>query len=308
MPHRPSRRLRPVAFVPAAFVPAAFVPAAFVPAALVLAALVATLTGLPTLDAHAQAGCANRPDGAGGVCDLASPDAQGVTVRGAFDRVGQARVYRFQVADEARTVQIYVGDLWYQVAVSLWRGAPDAEVPVDGMTACSSARGCLAESHRSERRVLQFLQPRSIVERLEPGTYALVVAASEDPGFDPNRGFTVRVALAPAACAIEGDARREFQLGLIVQPAAPRRADLMTFSAFVSPPYTDLFDFEWTLDGEPVSGSSPELMQRAVTQLPATPDGQHVVRVTARGARAYPDPDQPAVPTSLSAECTFSIR
>ena len=38
--------------------------------------------------------------------------------------------------------------------------------------------------------------------------------------------------------------------------------------------------------------------------------GDHTVRVTARGARPYPDPAQPSLPLNggtLSVECTFSV-
>ena len=272
-----------------------------------LALLAASCVFLPNDDARAQAGCGGRQEAAVAVCDLPPPDAQGVTVRGSFNRLGDLSVFRFRVADEASTVQIYVGDLWYQVAVSLWRSGQAPGDPGAGALACGSSRDCLIEAPRSERRVLQFLEPKSIVERLEPGSYAIVVAPGEDLGFDPNRAFTVRVALTPATCALEADRRGEYRLGLVVRPGAPRRADLLTFNAFVSPPYNDLFDFEWTLDGEPVSGSSPEIVQRAVSQLGGAPDGQHTVRVTARGARAYPDPDQPAIPPTISAECTFRV-
>ena len=272
-----------------------------------LTACVAFSWLLAPAEARAQVACGDRQAGVA-VCELPSLDAQGVTVRGSFDAVGQTRVYRFAVADEASTAQIYVGDLWYQVSVSLWQGGQGADDPGAGTTACSASRGCLAEAHRSERRVLQFLQPKSIVERLEPGSYALVVSASDDPSFDPSRGFTVRVALAPAACAVESDRRGEYQVGLIVRPATPRPGSLLSFSAFVSPPFGDLFDFEWTLDGEPLAEVTPGLAQQPVSQLAATGDGQHVIRVTARGARAYPDPDQPAVPPTVTVECTFRVE
>ena len=48
-----------------------------------------------------------------------------------------------------------------------------------------------------------------------------------------------------------------------------------------------------------------------VAGLPSTPGGQHTVKVIARGARVYPDPDQPHTPLdggTLATECRFVVQ
>jgi hypothetical protein len=84
---------------------------------------------------------------------------------------------------------------------------------------------------------------------------------------------------------------RKFQIGLSIQPEQAEIGPftLMTFTAFVSPPYTDLFDFHWELDGQPASDTIGPTFQKPVAALSPTPDGQHTVRMTAVGAREYRD-------------------
>src|SRR5262249_2238196 len=137
---------------------------------------------------------------------------------------------------------------------------------------------------------------------------------AEDPqfarDFDPSRGFTIRIALNPPYCGLSPadvlvpslqdprvmTPRRPddalYQLGLDYEPDGDELGPfaLMTFNAFISPPYTDLFDFSWELDGAPVAGETTPVMQRATADLPKTPNGEHTIRVTAAGARRYPHP------------------
>jgi hypothetical protein len=76
----------------------------------------------------------------------------------------------------------------------------------------------------------------------------------------------------------------------------------MTFTATLNPPFTDLFDFDWTIDGQPFGDGS------AVAQLPRPSSGSHNVQVIARGARPYPDPTLPEFPPTLSASGSFEVR
>src|SRR5262249_49539145 len=86
---------------------------------------------------------------------------------------------------------------------------------------------------------------------------------------------------------------------------------LMTFNAYVSPPYTDLFDFTWALDGQPVAGVTDPVVQRPYSALKKTADGTHIVKLTATGARPYKDPTDsryeftPFDGGSVSATCVF---
>jgi hypothetical protein len=98
-----------------------------------------------------------------------------------------------------------------------------------------------------------------------------------------------------------------YQLALTIEPEAPGPFSLITFNAIVSPPYSDLFDFEWKIDGQTVPGAQTVTVQTAASNLPKLPGGEHTVRVIGRGAREYPDPDQPHIPPTLSVECAFKV-
>ena len=60
-------------------------------------------------------------------------------------------------------------------------------------------------------------------------------------------------------------------------------------------------------DGQPGPGANITTIQTPVAALAKTADGQHRVKVTAVGARPYPDPTQPSIPPTLVAECTFKV-
>jgi hypothetical protein len=249
--------------------------------------------------ARGQAMCAPEHDSFASACFLGTPDAQGVTVRDAINSPGQVRAYRFRVGPESAAAYIYLGDLWYDLAVALWRDAPDQ---VELQRAL-----LLAESRASERRVVQFVQPLLVVQQLEPGTYTVFVQAGNASSFDPSRGFTLRVALGPPVCDMQQDAAGLYQLALAYQPTQPTQFSLMTFNAFLSPPYSDLFDFDWEIDGQAIPGGPRETLQVAALDLGGVAGNEHRVRVTARGTRAYPDPDPQyrQNPPTLSVACTF---
>ena len=89
---------------------------------LVLVAAVLTTLSLAASPgtARGQDMCAQEHDSLASACVLGMPDAQGVTVRDSLDSPAQMRAYRFRVG-EAAAAYIYVGDLWYDLAVALWR-------------------------------------------------------------------------------------------------------------------------------------------------------------------------------------------
>ena len=91
-------------------------------------------------------------------------------------------------------------------------------------------------------------------------------------------------------------------MALAIEPNNPGVFSLMTFTATLNPPFTDLFDFSWTIDGQPFGDGS------AVVQLARPASGSHTVQVTARGARPYPDPTLPEFPPTLSASGSFEVR
>jgi hypothetical protein len=268
--------------------------------ALALLALVAGLAvwlGAPL--AWSQATCEGEYDSFGTACFLGVPDAQGVTVQSAITRAGQVRAYKFRSGPGPRAAHIYLGDLWYDLDVDLYRDPPD-ETQI--------ARWFITRAAETGQRVIQFQRPENIVQDLAPGTYTLFVHAGDGRAFDPARPFTVRIALGPPVCATERDPNGLYQLALTFDPREPTPSSLISFNAFVSPPYSDLFDFDWQLDGRPADDAARGTLQVAASDLPAGRGGQHRVSVTARGMREYPDPDPRFrhVPPTLSVECTFA--
>jgi hypothetical protein len=232
-------------------------------------------------------------------CFIGTPDAQGVTLRDRLDAPGQVRAYRFRVEPEPRAGYIYVGDLWFDVEVALWRDPPSA---------MELERALLVgESRTSERRALQFVRPQILVQQLEPGTYTLFVRAPDRDSVEPRRDFTVRVALGPPVCGMQQDPAERYHLGLSYPPTDLTPFSLLSFNAFLSPPYSNLFDFDWQIDGQPIPGEHRATVQVAVADLSNVPGNEHQVRVTARGVREYPDPDPRYrhVPPTLAVECTF---
>jgi hypothetical protein len=264
------------------------------PLLLVVAVL---LSVVPPSVARAQVACQGEYDSFTTACFLGAPDAQGVTLRDTIVRSGQVRAYKFRVGPGPRAAHLYLGDLWYDIDLYLYRDPPD-EVEI--------ARWFITRSAQTGARVIQFERPEIILHDLEPGTYTLFITAGDQRTFDPNRPFTVRLALGPPVCDTAGDTDTIYQLGLTFEPRRPTAFSLMSFNAFVSPPYTDLFDFEWQLDGRPMPQADRETLQVAAPDLPAT-RGDHRIRVTARGVREYPDPDPRfrTVPPTLTVECTF---
>ena len=80
----------------------------------------------------------------------------------------------------------------------------------------------------------------------------------------------------------------------------------MVLTAYVLPPFGDLFDFEWSVDRPAAAverAGHPDAGLRAGRRAVRS----HDLRVTARGIKPYPDPDQAEIPPSLSAGCALSM-
>ena len=257
----------------------------------------------------AEPGYARGPSGlpARAAFDLGTVRADGVTRTDALGSFEQANAYTFRVADGSSTVQLYVGDLWYDVEVLLWRGSA---LPADQaqwrLMPCDGAAGCLASAPASARRRVQLLQPKGLFESVEPGTYAVVVRPREEAEFSAWRPFTLRIAVTPPVCAISGDGEGRYQIALAMTPAHPRRAEPVTMTAYVLPPFGDLFEFEWSVDGRRLAATGPTAQSLASEREVGQATG-HDVRVVARGARPYPDPDQPEIPPTLSVACPLTM-
>jgi hypothetical protein len=128
------------------------------------------------------------------------------------------------------------------------------------------------------------------------------------PPVDPSGASGVSFAAA-TMCATQRASEGPYQLGLNVQPRQPTPFSLMTFNAILSPLVTDLFEFDWYVDGRPLTLGGSQIAQMAVRDLPSTPDGSHRVSVTARGVRDYPSPDPRfrPVPRTVTVECAFRV-
>jgi hypothetical protein len=256
--------------------------------------------------------------------DMGTPDEQGFTLADTLSNAAEKHGYYFSVPVRS-AASLYVGDQLFDLDLYLYRRGQCPPGSWEKLVRTWSAR--------SEQMVLQFVRPDEQIVNLDAGDYLLLVGHkyAEDPAyardFDPSRGFTIRVALNPPYCGLSpADVlspnpldpsvmmlRRPddalYQLGLNYQPDEQELNpfSLMTFDAFVSPPYTDLYDFTWELDGVTLPGETTPLIQTAATDLAQTADGVHKVRVTAIGAREYPHPTLSHIPPTLAVECAFRL-
>jgi hypothetical protein len=292
-----------------------------------LVALLIVIIAVPLVppDTIAQAQTAGCLPSRNLAADIGEPGQDGTTIEGQFAQVSDQGNWLFHLTSP-RSVYVYVGDQWYDLDLAILSLAEDKVV------ACWRVKKEEAISARTQRRIIQLIRPDDrILELLPPGDYLLLVRPAFDdiafvPDFDPGKKFTVRLATAPIACAVNppndevdpqypqlkrrrADEQNLYQLSVSYQPVQPGPFDLLTFNAVVSPPFTDLFDFEWQIDGQPVPDSNQPTIQAPVPALAQLPAGaQHQVSVTARGAREYPDPDQPSIPPTLTAGCSFQLK
>jgi hypothetical protein len=265
-------------------------------------------------------GCIPDPDQTR--IEMGTPDGQGNSLRIDFPDPSVSVGFHFTTTAPTASL-LYIGDEWYDLNLFLYaRGV------------CKGAgweKLIRAWSVRAEYRVIQFMRPNEQIVNLLAGEYVMVAQfdpASPQP-FDPVKGFTARVATASPYCGLDPQDELQpnpaapsimvprrpdqalYQLGMSIDPPNEDNRvpfTLMSFGAFLSPPYTDLFDFSWTFDGEPLQlDPSAFLYQVPVEALPKTPGNQHTVKVTAIGARYYPDPSLTHLPPTLTVSCNFKI-
>lgn len=225
--------------------------------------------------------------------------------------------YIFSVK-EPGTAFVYVGDQWYNLNLGLFSAKY-------GEIGCWSIEG-RGSSNTAERRRIQFVRPDERAIAVEPGDYMLTVRAGDAMGFDASKEFTVRIAVGPTVCALQpanipmpeakGMTMKPenpdlFQIGVAFTPdeSALGPFALMTFTGFLSPPYSDLFDFSWEIDGRVVSNE--QIYQVPYAQIPKGPLGFHSVKLNVKGAREYKDPTEsqynfmPFDGGTRSVTCTF---
>jgi hypothetical protein len=164
-------------------------------------------------------------------------------------------------------------------------------------------------STESQMHRLGFVRPDERAIEVEPGDYILTALAADNAVVDPARQFTVRIAVGPRVCALvpankpdeqypgmtnKPDNPDLFQVGVTFQPDASELGPvtLMSFNAFMSPPFTDLFEFTWELDGQVVAGETGPTILKPYAELPNTPLGLHTVKLTAKGVKEYQDPTE----------------
>jgi hypothetical protein len=256
--------------------------------------------------------------------EMGAPDAEGVVRPDTLSNPSEKHGYYFSVPARSAAA-LYVGDQWFDLDMYLYMRGRCPRGSWEKLVRTWSAR--------SERMVLQFERPDEQIVNLDPGEYLLLVGHkyAQDPAyaqdFDPSRGFTIRIALNSPYCGLSPADVLEpnpldpgvkmlrrpddalYQLGLNFQPGEQELGpfSLMTFNAFVSPPYTDLYDFQWELDGVALPEQTSPIVQTATSDLARTADGRHKIRVTAIGAREYPDPFLTHIPPTLAVECTFKV-
>lgn len=241
--------------------------------------------------------------GAGEPMGIGQPGADGWVSDGeSLAGPGEARRYRFSVKERG-TALVYVGDQWYDLNLGLFSMKTGTDV------GCWSVQ-VKGTSTESERRKLGFVRPDERAIEVEAGDYILTVRPADSAVVDPRRKFTVRVAVGPRICALipanvpdadyPGMTNKPenpdlFQLGVSFQPDAAELSQfsLMSFNAYLSPPFTDLFDFTWELDGQVVPGVNEATFLKPYAELKKTPLGIHTVKLTATGAREYKDPTDP---------------
>lgn len=223
-------------------------------------------------------------------CPLGAPDSSGTTVSGTLRSGSDRAGWAFSILGEARTAHLALQDLWFGMDLQLWDTAARRLVATAGPPLPPA-------------RVLQFVKPQVLVKDLLPGAYAILVVPSASAIYDPGHpGYTLRVALSPPTCA--ASTKENFLVSVSVEPRPVTPFSLATFTAFVDPAFSDLLDFDWSVDGQPVATGGPEL-SGAPSAL--GDPGRHQVSVTAREARAYPDPDQPWLPPTITPRCDFLV-
>ena len=233
---------------------------------------------------------------------IGQPDANGWTSKEENLQAGDAvRRYRFTVREKG-TAYVYVGDQWYDLNLGLF--SLNSQKDVGCWTVQTKATSDTNEMHR-----LGFVRPDERAVEVEPGDYVLSARVADNAMVDPKRNFTVRVAVGPRVCSLlpanlpdpefpemtnKPDNPDLFQVGISFQPDAGdlTQFSLMSFNAYMSPPFNDLFDFTWEIDGKVVAGEAGATILKPYADLDKMPLGLHTVKLTAKGVREYQDPTE----------------
>ncbi len=233
---------------------------------------------------------------------IGAPDANGWTSKEEKLQAGDAvRRYRFTVKERG-TAYVYIGDQWYDLNLGLFSLKTGTDVGC--WTVQTKATSDTNEMHR-----LGFVRPDERAVEVEPGDYVLSARVADNAMVDPQRNFTVRVAVGPRVCSLlpanipdaeypgmtnKPDNPDLFQVGISFQPDPSELGPfaLMSFNAYMSPPFNDLFEFTWEIDGQVVPGEIGSTILKPYAELPQTPLGLHTVKLTAKGVREYQDPTE----------------
>jgi hypothetical protein len=233
---------------------------------------------------------------------IGAPNSEGWTSREeSLANADERRRYRFTVKEKG-TAYVYVGDQWYDLNLGLYSLKSGADVGCWQV----QVRGTSTES---ESHRLGFVRPDERAIEVEPGDYILTALAADNAVVDPTRNFTVRIAVGPRVCALvpantpdpqypdmtnKPDNPDLFQVGVTFQPDASElgQFSLMSFNAFLSPPFTDLFEFTWELDGQVITGETGPTIMKPYAELPQVATGLHTVKLTAKGVKEYEDPTE----------------
>lgn len=174
-----------------------------------------------------------------------------------------------------------------------------------GIGSCFRVQATVASTEGREYIIQRFAPDYRVVET-EPGMYVVeVLPAGAFTSEALAETFTLNVAQYPRVCALipanmpspsfpgmtlKPDIPDFYQIGLAFQPDASELGpfSLMTFMSFVSPPFSDLFDYTWELDGK-VLTENQSTIQYPYSSLERTPLGLHTVKLTVHGAREYVD-------------------
>ena len=233
-----------------------------------LAPLPAAGAGVPPPNVTSDP-CPEPNNSTNNACTLGQPSALGTTIQGLFHQPTDLDVYRFEVPAPGAQATISLTDLWYEGSLQLY----------------DLGRGTLlAESDLRGQTQGQLLAPELISRWLDPGSYAaFVVAGQGDWAGAEAHSYTLRVALGPRSAG-QGSARG-YQLALSIEPNDPGAFSLMTFTATLNPPFTDLFDFDWTIDGQSF-GDGSAMSARAAEQRLAQRPGNRPWRPPLPGPNA----------------------
>lgn len=218
----------------------------------------------------------------------ACPLGRGAVVQGLFQTPFDQDAYRLEVPPGGAQAHLTLTDIWH---------------PADMRLFDAGGARLLAGSDRSGIAQGQLEAPEIIIERLEPGSYLVVVRTLAPETYEQAEAhsYTLRAILAPPSAQPPVSANG-YSLSLAIEPADPSQFSMMTFTAYLDPPFSDLFDWVWEVDGQRLWE-----FDGPVAQLPRPSPGSHAVRVTAVGARQYPDRTLPHFPPTLSASGRFDV-